>query len=160
MRINKKVEYALMSLKEMACLPAGELTSAREICDRFKIPFDTTAKVMQAMNSAGILCSVKGTKGGYLLARSLESISYMDLVRLIEGRESEHFCENSKGQCDLYHQCNISAPIEALNHKLNQFLDSLTLKELFAMNPEVQAESAHDPCQLLSSSLAREGYAK
>lgn len=135
----------------MAQRNAGELTSAREICDLFKIPFDTTAKVMQAMNSAGILCSVKGTKGGYLLARSLESISYMDLVRLIEGRDSEHFCEGSKGQCELYESCNISAPIEALNSRLNHFLEGLTLHDLFEM------DGKETPCQLLTVGPSAEG---
>ena len=156
LRINKKVEYALMSLKEMTCKNAGELTSAREICDRFKIPFDTTAKVMQAMNSAGILCSVKGTKGGYLLARSLESISYMDLVRLIEGKETDHFCENSKGQCELMGLCNISTPIEELNRKLNQFLENLTLHDLFEMEPR-EGTSQSDPCNILGLATVTEG---
>ncbi len=148
LRINKKVEYALMALREIAARDGGELTSAREICDRFKIPFDTTAKVMQAMNNAGILCSVKGTKGGYLLARSLESISYMDLVHLIEGKETEHFCESSKGQCELMGLCNISTPIEELNRKLNEFLENLTLHDLFEMGPCSNA----NPCNLLSLS--------
>lgn len=137
-----------MALREIAARDGGELTSAREICDRFKIPFDTTAKVMQAMNNAGILCSVKGTKGGYLLARSLESISYMDLVHLIEGKETEHFCESSKGQCELMGLCNISTPIEELNRKLNEFLENLTLHDLFEMGPREVA----NPCNLLSLS--------
>ena len=66
LKINKKVEYALMALKFMAEEKAiGKITSAREICDKFNTPFDTTAKVMQAMNHHKILNSVKGTKGGY-----------------------------------------------------------------------------------------------
>ena len=61
-KINKKVEYALMVLKLMSDRDETELTSAREVCEMFKTPFDTTSKVMQIMNNAGILSSVQGVK--------------------------------------------------------------------------------------------------
>jgi DNA-binding IscR family transcriptional regulator len=40
------------------------------------------------------------------------------------------FCESTKGTCELYSTCNIIEPIEMLNDKINQFLQSLTLEEL------------------------------
>ena len=48
-KINRKVEYALMVLKLMNERSTTELTTAREVCDLFKTPFDTTAKVMQQL---------------------------------------------------------------------------------------------------------------
>lgn len=136
LKINKKVEYALMALKFMAdkshSQAAGEstLTSAREICDEFKTPFDTTAKVMQLMNNQEILKSVKGIKGGYSLNKPLEDITYMHLVRLIEGKIDSGVCVTNKGTCELFGKCNISTPLELLNRKLNVFLESLTLADL------------------------------
>lgn len=141
-KINKKVEYALISLKYMASLSSDKLVSAREICDRFKTPFDTTAKVLQTMNTNGLLNSTKGIKGGYSLARTLNSITFNELNNMIEGKESyKSFCENSKGLCDLYNICNISTPIEALNKKVNQFLNELTLEDLL-MGQEEQFNSS------------------
>lgn len=131
-KINKKVEYALMALKFMADKnDSTPLVSAREICDAFNTPFDTTAKVMQVMNNHDILTSVKGIKGGYSLNKSLSHISYMELVRMIEGRETiGRVCSNPKGNCELLGKCNISTPVENLNHKMNSFLENLTLAEL------------------------------
>ena len=134
LKINKKVEYALMALKFMADKPAKTLTSAREVCDELKTPFDTTAKVMQIMNNNDILKSVQGIKGGYALNIDLEDISYSELVRIIEGKkEIGRVCKNTKGTCELIHRCNIIAPVEVLNKKLNHYLEHLTLKEL--LNP-------------------------
>ena len=136
LKINKKVEYALIALKFMADkLEANTnselaLTSAREICDEFNLPFDTTAKVMQLMNNQEILKSVKGIKGGYSLNKDLSEISYMQLVRLIEGKVVGRVCITNKGTCELYSKCNIVTPVELLNRKLNVFLEDLTLKEL------------------------------
>ena len=131
LKINKKVEYALMALKFMANKDNQSLTSAREICDEFKIPFDTTAKVLQLMNNKDLLSSVKGIKGGYSLSRSLESISYLELSHLIEGFDPEEkFCKGNKGLCDLYETCNIITPLEELNNKVEGFLNNLTLHDL------------------------------
>ena len=129
-KINRKVEYALMVLKLMKEKPAIELTTAREVCDRYETPFDTTAKVMQQMNGAGILHSHKGVKGGYTLARDLSSVSYIELVELIEGKSFMMDCH--EGPCDLIHKCNISQPIKRLNDYLISIFTTLTLNELLA----------------------------
>lgn len=132
LKINKKVEYALMALKFMADKnDSSTLVSAREICDFFHTPFDTTAKVMQIMNTQHILKSVKGIKGGYLLNKSLENITYMELVLMIESREEVgNICQTHRGTCEFKEKCNIVDPIENLNRKLNLFLENLTLAEL------------------------------
>ena len=129
-KINRKVEYALMVLKAMKDKELSDLTTAREVCDRYNTPFDTTAKVMQQMNTAGILHSHKGVKGGYTLARDLASISYIELSQLIEGKSFMMDCH--EGPCDLIHTCNISQPIKRLNDYLINIFNSLTLHELLA----------------------------
>jgi Rrf2 family protein len=108
----------------------SELTSAREVCDRFETPFDTTAKVMQQMNNSGILLSHKGVKGGYTLARDLSQITYMELVELIEGKSFMMDCH--EGPCDLFNKCNISQPIKRLNDYLIYIFNALTLNELLS----------------------------
>jgi Rrf2 family protein len=134
LKINKKVEYALMALKFMADKSQNGdqnfLTSAREVCDEFNLPFDTTAKVMQLMNNQEILKSTKGIKGGYVLSKNLSEISYMSLVNLIEGKVSGSVCTTTKGTCELFGKCNIATPVELLNRKLNVFLETLSLADL------------------------------
>lgn len=129
-KINRKVEYALMVLKLMKEKDVADLTTAREVCDRFETPFDTTAKVMQLMNTSGILHSHKGVKGGYTLARDLSQISYMELVELIEGKSFMMDCH--EGPCDLLHKCNISQPIKRLNDYLINIFNALSLNELLS----------------------------
>lgn len=140
LKINKKVEYALIALKFMARKPTEQLTSAREICDEIGTPFDTTAKVMQAMNNNGILHSVKGIKGGYRMARPLREISYITLVELIEGKRPESLCQNHRGTCELSGTCNIISPIDQLNRKLTLFLESLNLEDLLFGNLHPEKE--------------------
>lgn len=134
-KINRKVEYALMVLKLMKEKHVHELTTAREVCDQFETPFDTTAKVMQLMNNAGILHSQKGVKGGYTLSRDLSQVTYMELVELIEGKSFMMDCHDRgdvRGPCELIHKCNISQPIKRLNDYIINIFNTLTLNELLA----------------------------
>lgn len=129
-KINKKVEYALMVLKLMHERPATDLTTAREVCDLFKAPFDTTAKVMQQLNLSGVLSSQKGVKGGYHLEADLRQLSYLALVEMIEGKSAVMDC--NEGPCDLLDTCNISVPIKRFNTYLTNILSSLSVFELVA----------------------------
>lgn len=127
-KINKKIEYALMVLKHMHDNQNKELVTARDVCDRFHIPFDTTAKVMQQMNNIGYLHSTKGVKGGYTLKANLQNISYLELAELIEGKKVTADCESTN--CALLNTCNITGPIKRLNQYLLYFFKDLSLKEL------------------------------
>lgn len=129
-KINRKVEYALMVLKLMKEKGSDHLTTAREVCDKYELPFDTTAKVMQLMNGASILHSQKGVKGGYTLARDLNEISYLELVELIEGKSFMMDCH--EGPCDLINKCNITQPIKRLNDYLITIFNSISVSELLA----------------------------
>jgi Rrf2 family protein len=130
LRINKKVEYAMMVLKFLALKPHDELVTARDICKEFNTPFDSTAKVMQKLNTANILNSAKGIKGGYSLKKKLSNVTYMDLVKVIEGDQVGRVCESNNGKCENYEFCNIISPVENLNHQVFSFLNTLKLDEL------------------------------
>jgi Rrf2 family protein len=129
-KINRKVEYALMVLKLLKDKGLEELTTAREVCDKYQTPFDTTSKVMQLMNNAGLLHSHKGVKGGYTLAKKLSDISYLELAELIEGKSFMMDCH--EGPCDLIHSCNISQPIKRLNDYILSIFHTISVGELLA----------------------------
>lgn len=132
LKITKKVEYALIALKFMGNRAGDELTSARELCDNFGMPFDTMAKVLQAMNQANWLSSVKGIKGGYTLTADLSKISFMELSRTIEGKDVDDVCMGHKGMCELHGTCNIVGPVSSLHRHVVAFLEQLTLDQLLS----------------------------
>ncbi len=133
LKINKKMEYALIVLKHFQSQPGEDLLTARSICDLYNIPFDTTSKVMQVMNTHNILASIQGVKGGYRVAINLENINYLELSEIIEGKSIEHSCENNN--CSIIDTCNITGPIQKLNEYLVYFFKTLSIKELLEESP-------------------------
>jgi len=128
-RLNRKVEYALMALKFMAAKPANSLTSAKEISDSLNLPFDATARVLQAMAHAGFLRVVQGAHGGYGIVKDLSEISFHQLVEIIEGPLEIARCLHNEN-CDLLSKCNIQSPMSVLNDKLTEFYQALRLDEI------------------------------
>ncbi|MFG1494924.1 RrF2 family transcriptional regulator [Halobacteriovorax sp. GFR7] len=132
-KVSKKTEYALTALKHMqehghTC--AANLTSAREICDIHKMPFDPVSKVMQKLNGYGVLSSIKGIKGGYYLSRPLSEINLFEVSNSIEGKITDSDCDALKGKCTKYLNCELITPIEKLNSHVNHQLINLSLEEL------------------------------
>lgn len=132
-KINKKIEYSLIVLKHFYQERPGNAASARQICDTYHTPFDSTSKVMQVMKSAGILKSEQGVAGGYQLNTDLSKLTYLGLAELIEGRSFSHNCQELR--CSLIESCNITGPVTKLNSYLNTFFKTLTIKELLDDSP-------------------------
>ncbi len=136
LKINKKTEYALMALKIMGEKEEDSIITVREICDALKTPFDTTAKVMQAMNHHSIVKSIQGLRGGYTLHKNLSDITFMEITKIAEDIKEDNFCQSNKGLCNLHSTCNIITPIDRLNSKVMAFLGQISLEELFFENDQ------------------------
>lgn len=130
-RLNRKVEYALMALKFMARKSAGELTSAKEISDALKMPFDATARALQAMAQRGLLDVEQGACGGYRIRNGLDGVTFHQLVEIIEGPVEIARCLHGD-ECDLLQTCNIRTPLSALNKKLERFYREIPLMEILS----------------------------
>jgi len=129
-KMNRKMEYALMSLKHIAGKSEGSLTSAKEISDQMHIPFEVTAKVLQALASRGLLKAEYGAGGGYSLAKPLAEVSVHNLSEMLEGHVALTKCLGHDEPCEMSSTCNITSPISNLNKKVQEFYKSVSLSEV------------------------------
>lgn len=130
-KVNRKIEYALIALKHMSQHPAGQLTSAKEICETYGIPFDPTSRVLQLMAQQGILKAEHGAHGGYQIQKDLMQVSLNDLTDIIIGPIQIVNCfHNDFSHCGLNTNCNVIAPMLNLNAKLSQLFKATPVKEL------------------------------
>lgn len=139
-RINRKVEYALMALRRMTDRGQGVLTSAKEICADTGAPFDATSRVMQLMAQKGILKSEHGAHGGYQIVRDLNKVSLYEVMEVILGPIEIVKCLNGAGDCELFNTCSIQSPLRELNNRLKDFYENLSLGEILKIK-ERKSES-------------------
>lgn len=129
-----------MALKHMSEKDPGELTTAKEVCEKYHSPFDATSRVLQRMTSAKILKSEHGAHGGYLILKDLSKITLLDLSEMILGPLQVVDClkESTDKNCQLTESCNIISPIERLNEKIKSFYKEISVKDI--VKPKTKSE--------------------
>jgi Rrf2 family protein len=144
LRLSKRSDYALIALRHLAT-PAAKSASARELAERFDIPLELLAKVLQKLVRAGLLTSHQGIRGGYVLARPALEISVADIIVAVDGPLTVTACSDEDQTCDQYLKCNVRDPLWRLKDRIVSALTSCTLAEL-ATEPPVGAQ----PVMLIS----------
>jgi Rrf2 family transcriptional regulator, nitric oxide-sensitive transcriptional repressor len=153
-RIHRKLEYALIALKHMNQKRPGELTTVKEICQRYGTPFDATARVLQQMVQGKFLKSEQGAYGGYLIMRDLTKVSLRELIEKVVGPIEMVKCmgENETEQpCEIKEKCNIMLPLINLNDKLIRFYENIIVHDLITTNRKIPVAEA--PSELETASL-------
>lgn len=133
-KLSKKLEYALISLKALQAKQNGCLTSAKEISNVYGAPFDVVSRVLQNLNQGGIVKSIQGVQGGYHLLKSLDEVTFHELIELIEGPLALVKCIHDNDACEMVKSCNIISPVALLNDKINEFYKTIKISDLI-LNP-------------------------
>ena len=141
LRLSKKADYALMSMKHLACRhEAGGSSSAREIAESYEIPLELLAKVLQRLVRARLLVSVQGTRGGYRLGRAATTISVADVIQAVDGPVTVTACSPDDHRCEQYSKCSIRDPLWKIRGRILETLTRVTVADL-AIDPPVAPET-------------------
>jgi Rrf2 family transcriptional regulator, iron-sulfur cluster assembly transcription factor len=132
MKISKSAQYALQA---MLCLGAfGKLTSARRVAHELSLPANFLSKVLQQLHKRGLVNSTPGPTGGFVLARSADEITLLEVFEAIDGTDNGADCYLGLGSCDRVHICPINEECSAGNARLKLALSNSTLKGLLKEN--------------------------
>ena len=135
LKVNRKVEYALIALKHMQQKPKGQLTTVREICEHYGTPFDPVAHVMRILNARQVVQSEQGAHGGYRLLEDTRRLSFASLIEMIEGKLAFVECaRKERANCGILDTCNIASPMNQLNLRMIEFLRSVMVGEIIDGN--------------------------
>lgn len=131
-KLSKKVEYGLIAVKHMATPGAECTSSAKEIADKYKIPYDLLSKILQKLKKHEILGSVQGTHGGYKLTKDPKELTLAQIFNAIEGESYILDCgkhEDSEA-CSIYETCILSSPLKKIQKQINSYFNTTTLEEI------------------------------
>jgi Rrf2 family protein len=138
LKLTKKADYGLMSLKYLAERPVGVAVSAKDIAEAYGIPSHLLAKVLQRLTKVGLLRSHAGMNGGYALAREARTISAFEVIHAIDGPLFITSCGAGIKTCDLHDSCTIKEPLARVNESIAGVLKSISIHDL--AEPEAEHE--------------------
>ena len=85
LKLSTKGRYGLRALIDLAQYSEIEPVSISSIAARQGISERYLEQLMAKLKKAGLIKSIRGAGGGYVLAREVESISVGDVLRALEG---------------------------------------------------------------------------
>jgi len=85
MRFSVKTEYAITAVLDMALNTDKGPAHVRAIARRQAIPMRFLEQVMASLKKAGLVESIRGAQGGYVLSRDPKTINVAQIVEAIEG---------------------------------------------------------------------------
>ena len=102
MKYSVTVEYALHSLVYLLQSEQKQPIGIKDLAAFQGLSETYLSKAFSKLAKAGIVVSVPGVKGGYILAKAPEDISFWDVIRAIEGPKPIFQCQNILKSNQLY----------------------------------------------------------
>jgi len=132
MRLSTKGCYGLRAMGELALAHGGGPVLMRTIAERHSISRKYLHALLTSLRAAGLVRSVRGSGGGYVLARSPEQIRLREVVQALEGSLSFADCVQDASLCAHSSGC-IGLPLwRDLSHAVERLLGGITLADLVA----------------------------
>jgi Rrf2 family cysteine metabolism transcriptional repressor len=82
---TSKVDYALRALLDLAVQSPDRPAQSREIAARQHIPESYLHQLLVVLRRAGLVRSVRGAAGGYVLGRDSRQVTAADVVKALHG---------------------------------------------------------------------------
>jgi len=142
MKISAQEEYGLRCLVQLANLREGESLTLPQIAEREGISTANAGKLMWLLNKAGFVQSTRGTKGGYLLARSASEIRLSEIIKVLDEEVIDKHCGSYTGildTCVHNGDCGIRPVIVGLHEIVENALSRITLAHLVGSESSVDA---------------------
>lgn len=131
MRLSTRAQYAVRAMVDLALYSTSKPVSLKEIAQREEIPLSYLEQLFFRLKNGGIVTSIRGPGGGYVLARESSLIKVGEIVVTVEEPLSPVACmdEGSTG-CSRISQCVTHNIWKGLGEKIRGFLDGITLEDL------------------------------
>ena len=134
MKVTAQEEYGLRCLLQLARTPQGKIVSVKEIAAKEGLSSAYVEKLLRILGRAGLVHSVRGLKGGYVLNRPASAISLGEVVRALGTVENtDHICRSFTGNevsCVHFSDCGIRSVWSGLTTYIQRFLDQTTLASM------------------------------
>lgn len=135
--ISQKAKYALRALLALAEAQEGEPVFIGDIAEQQAIPRKFLEQILLDLKHQGLVVSRRGKMGGYLLLRRPETITFGEVLRIIDGPLAPLPCLSKMAyrrceDCSDEKSCRIRRVFAGVAEATRGVLDSTTIADAIA----------------------------
>jgi Rrf2 family protein len=130
MRISTRGRYGLRAMFELARGFEGPPVLMSTIAERQGLSRKHLHALLTSLKSAGLVRSIRGRRGGFLLARPPTQIRLSEILLALEGPMSLVDCVANQQACDKSTRCRARRIWQDLAAAIENVLDGVSLAEV------------------------------
>lgn len=140
MKLSTRGEYGLRAMFDLAQRYGEGPISLKSVAERQDISEHYLEQLIASLRKAGLVRSVRGAQGGYILAKEPGEIKVGDIIRVLEGPIAPMDCVNEEeGECCSRAETCVARTIwEKVRDSITEVLDSITLEDMVAEANKLQ----------------------
>ncbi len=131
---------------ELARYYGSEPVSLKQIAENQGLSAGYLEHLIVALKHAQLVHAVRGSKGGYILARNPQEISLKDIILALEGPVAPVPCVGEQHQCDRNDDCVFSDIWKDLSRTISNYLESITLNDIIQQFEEIKRNRCEEIC--------------
>ncbi|MCG8400941.1 MAG: Rrf2 family transcriptional regulator [Firmicutes bacterium] len=132
MRLSTRGHYGLKAMFDLAQHYGKEPIPLKTVAERQNISENYLEQLIPILRKAGLVKSVRGAQGGYILAREPGKITVGDIIRAMEGPIAPVECvsEVEPAECDNADICITRTVWARVRDTLAEVMDSISLDDM------------------------------
>lgn len=130
MKLSTRGRYGIRALLELALHPGDGPMLIKDIATRQEISEHYLEQIVIALKAAGLVKSIRGAKGGIILAKTPSQIRLSDALQVLEGSTALVECVDDARACSRSPFCVTRDIWVEIKKAMNGVLESTTLKDL------------------------------
>ena len=130
MKVSTRTRYGIRATIELAGHYKQGPLQLRIIAERQGISVKYLEQLMALLRSGGIVRSVRGARGGYVLAKAPNETRLGEVFHCLEGPVSTTVCVSDADYCERSADCAARELWVSVEEAVNRIMDSYTLQDL------------------------------
>ena len=132
MRLSTKGRYAVMAMVDLAATSQGSPVALADIAERQEISLSYLEQLFAKLRKGGLVKSVRGPGGGYLLAHPADATRVSDIILAVDEPIRTTRCANGTPQgCRTNRsRCLTHDLWEELGNQIHMYLSSVTVADV------------------------------
>lgn len=130
MKLSTRTRYGIRAILELAENDDKRPLQLRIIAQHQDISIKYLEQLMAILRSAGFVRSIRGAKGGYMLAKPPNQIKLSDVFDCLEGYVTTVECVEDKKYCERADDCIVRQVWTQVQEAIRNVLLSITVQDL------------------------------
>lgn len=130
MKLSTKGRYGLKAMFELSLTQNSGPVPLKYIAKKQNISDQYLEQIFSSLKKSGLVKSVRGAQGGYLLAKEPQDITVGDILVVLEGPVSLSDCVLDEDICENSNVCVTKIVWEKIKKGIEDVIESITLQDM------------------------------